>query len=105
MAHELEATMDTLRAATLHIALGILQTYYVVYTASFDGGTVVIPSRIYGREKLQALLNQLEIPSTEIDVTMAMVESQMSYTLDLGNIDKDKVASLLLQYGRTDFAG
>ena len=98
MASKMEATMETLRVATLHIALGISHVYHVVYTAHEDGGAIAIPSKIYGQAKLQTLLKQLEIPANEIDVTMVMVESRMSYTLDLRHIDKDTVTNLLRRY-------
>ena len=88
------------RAATFQITLGMFHGYDIMYILRYNGAGV-ITTIIHGQAKLKACLSELGIPAAEIDAILIVMESQLSYALELGHLDKDTVARLLLRYAAT----
>jgi len=90
--------MESPVAATLHVSLQTAHVYRVLYTVNDARGGAATPYSMHGQETLRAFLTHCAIAPDTIDVIITRVESGMSYVLDLGALDKDKVARLLRRY-------
>ena len=92
--------MDTHHSATLHISRELPQVYRVLYTVSNGHGGATIPYRMQGQDQLKSSLTDLGLPSTEIAVIIARVETSMSYVLDLSHMDRPTAQGILDRFAQ-----
>ena len=89
--------MDMPVAAELHMTRETSATYRVLYRRHYEPGDAVTPWCLHGRDTLRVFLQQFEI-EWKVDIILTRVEAGISYVLDLGYVDEERVARVFRHY-------
>ena len=89
--------MDMPVAAELRITRETSAIYHVLYLRHYEPGGAATPWCLHGRDTLRVFLQQFEV-AWKIDIILTRVEAGISYVLDLGYVDEERVARVFRHY-------